>query len=675
MSKNKKKLWIVPAVIAAALVLGVAALAVFFPTDFIRDRVVAAIESKLRRPVSVGEVHLSIFPSFGADIDDVRIGETPEPGRPQLAAASLRVRVRLLPLIHREVEITSVSLEGLEVAILTASPDGRAASAKNKAPNPQPPATPRTSRLSGSAGSSGDAEGGLAREGAAAEGGPAVESGHELHFKINELTVRDGNVSVRKPDGSPLIELGGISEDLNAQGTSTGDLRLAGITRINSLRVHLPAGDLGQGMQLQLEKKLYYSRASDSLFVETADLDLNGLPISVHGRAGLVSSGRPAVDIALRGGPAEVSDILGYLPSAMFPQIKGIESKGTINIQASVQSRPTPAGESAASDGKLDFRVALALSNGRIVHPDLPAPIEGIGLQATITPKVADITDFTAASGTSRVRARAKISDYDKDPAIDAALDADLDLQEVAALKLRPDVPGLQGRVAAQLSARGAARDPSRLDLAGIVDLRSVRIEDPNLAAPVEDLNGRVLIHDKDLTLEALSGRSGSSDFSVQGTLANYPALEPGNDTESPARIELILKSRMLAIDELTSATEKSMAAAASTGAEGGMGAGTGVAQPPAAAAVAPLARLTGTIQFSADKVRTKELETGAASGLATIDRGLIRIDRLDAKAFGGDLALQGTVDLRTGAPQFSLKAQAQKEPEQLLPHGRVSHR
>ena len=76
---------------------------------------------------------------------------------------------------------------------------------------------------------------------------PSPDSRRAFQFKIDALSVRDGRVRVRAADGSPLVELAGISEDIEAEATAEGDIRLSGQTKIDSLRVHLPAGDLGQG--------------------------------------------------------------------------------------------------------------------------------------------------------------------------------------------------------------------------------------------------------------------------------------------------------------------------------------------------------------------------------------------------------------------------------------------
>lgn len=594
------------AIIAGVIVIGVILLALFFPGDLVRDRAVAAMESSLDRPVHVGGVGLSLFPPLGAKLTDVRIGERAEPGRPRIAVESISLRVRVWPLLRRQVEIKSVEIEGLDLDVRLG--DAKAAAAKGEIPGVR---------------KAGEAD---------------TTSGRTLYFVVEDLKLIEGRVSVTKEDGGPFVELGGISEELNADATSAGDLRLAGKTTIDSIRVHLPSGELGRGMRLTLAKSLRYNRSSDSLMVETADVDLSGLPVSLSGAASGVTSGRPIVDLKIEGGPAEVSNILGYLPVAMFPQMKGVESKGTVSLRGTV--RGPVGGETAARGGELDYRLTLDLSNGRIVHPELPEPIESLGLRASVNPIAIEITDLEMKSGTSSAKARARVTDYKAAPRVDADIDADVDLAIYSAMLSEKDAPQISGRTVAQLKLRGPVKDVAKLDVSGTVDLNSVRVAFPDGQPPVENLQGRISIVDKGLTVQSLSGNVGSSDFSVKGTLTNYPALLPESGAKVPARVDLDLRSGLLALDELRSEDEGE--------GEGSKGKKPGEAGAGSAEKTAGLlGALTGKIQISADKVRTKELETGQVTGTATIDRGLITIERLDVEAFQGNAALQGTVDYR----------------------------
>lgn len=619
MSTRAKKIAIGVGIAAAVVAVGLVLLVIFFPAGLVKDRAVAAMEARLGRPVSVGDVGLKLFPSIGAQLTDLRIGDRAEPGRPRIAADAIRMNVRLWPLLRRQVEITSVEIEGLDVRAQMGNGKRTQAVAKGKE----------------------DVE------------APAPDSARTMYFLVEKMSLKDCRVSVLTETGAPLIELGGISEELSADATSAGDLHLEGRTAVDSVRVYLPSGELGQGMRIRLDKSLRYDRSSDSLLVESANLDLSGLPVAIRGAAAGMTSGRPTIDLKLEGGPGEVSDVLGYLPSNMFPQMKGIKSKGRVSVKGSVRGPVGGADASTGEKGALDYRLSLTMSEGSIVHPELPDPIENIAFAATLTPESVDISNLSMKSGNSSVNARGNVSSYKDDPKVDANVDLDVDLQKYSALRGDQDDTELAGRASGKLSVQGKVKDLNQLKLAGAFDLSSVSVSSKGMQHPLEEVNGRITLSGSDITLQRLSAKMGSSDFTAQGSLRNYKALIPESGAGAPARVDLTVRSDMLALDELTSGDDEKK----SNAEEAGEPSGT----PPEKTA-ALLSSLTGTIDISAGHVRTKETEMRSARGLATVDRGLIRIERLDVEIFGGTGAVQGTVDYRQPSEaKLDLKLQVQK--------------
>src|SRR5579864_5324773 len=72
----------------------------------------AQLQKKLGRPVSLGEMKLSIFPlSFQVSDPVVAEDKSFDTGRPFATAQKLAVSIRLLPLLHKEVDIKSLELD------------------------------------------------------------------------------------------------------------------------------------------------------------------------------------------------------------------------------------------------------------------------------------------------------------------------------------------------------------------------------------------------------------------------------------------------------------------------------------------------------------------------------------------------------------------------------------
>jgi len=694
---SRRKLAVVAAAVAAVVSAALILLIVFFPADLVAGRAAAALEERLQRPVRVGGAGVSLFPPLGVHLTGVRIGDRSEPGRPVIAADAVRMRLRLLPLLRRRLEIARVAIERLDVRVRL----GGEESAQRGQPRP----------------AGGTPEGDT---GGAAQGGSP-------YFIVDNFRIANGRVRVLSADGTPFVTLGGLTEDLRARVSPSGDVRLTGTTHADTVLVHLPSGDLGKGIRVDLEKSLHYSRAADSLIVDKAELTLGQLPISVSGAAAGLASGSASIRVSLEGGPAEVSDILGYLPAAILHRLEGTESSGIVSLNGRVEGPLT----AKTSENTLDFSLALTLSGGSLRHPDLPCPLDGIGLAALISPRGVQIERLEIRSRESSLVAAARITDYKANPRLEAEVDFDVDLGECSPIRKGAALPAMSGRATGHVALRGPAADLAGLEVTGDVSLASATIDLAGAAHPLHVHTGVLHLEHKDIEVKQLAGGIGSTDFSVTGSVENYPALfsatavrpsgkgsagpAPAGDRgrrddvedndrrsrltgpasrrgsreemktpEVPASLSLVVQSHLVALDELLpagggarsgdriSASDKAekprqegrpggKILPGATGRAGGQQAQspderTFFGGGPSSGTPAFLAALAGTIRADADSVRTNQLAAGPVRLLAVVDRGLVRIERLELGAFSGSVSVLGTIDIRKlHAPEVDL--------------------
>lgn len=101
-------------VIVAAIVLPF----VIDPNDY-KAEITAQIEQKIGRDVTIpGEIELSVFPWLGISIGKVTVANAPGFGdKPLAEIASAEVRVKLLPLLQRQIQIGTVALDGLRLRL------------------------------------------------------------------------------------------------------------------------------------------------------------------------------------------------------------------------------------------------------------------------------------------------------------------------------------------------------------------------------------------------------------------------------------------------------------------------------------------------------------------------------------------------------------------------------
>jgi AsmA protein len=144
-------LWALATLVAGVVLLAVAAALLFDPNNF-RGRISAEVGDKIHRKLDIGEIHLSLFPTLGARVKDVKLSNAEGFGEdPMAQVGEARIGVRLLPLLLRHrAEVSSITLHDLRLNLLKHA-DGKSnwddlvesehekePSRKRPAPAPQP---------------------------------------------------------------------------------------------------------------------------------------------------------------------------------------------------------------------------------------------------------------------------------------------------------------------------------------------------------------------------------------------------------------------------------------------------------------------------------------------------------------------------------------------------------
>ncbi|MGD2112588.1 MAG: AsmA family protein [Gammaproteobacteria bacterium] len=99
-------------VVVAAIILPM----VIDPNDY-KTEIVAVVKDKTGRELEIkGDIGLSVFPWLGLELGTVRLGNAPGFEEPHMASMSeAQVRVKLLPLLKKQLEVDTVRLVGLQL--------------------------------------------------------------------------------------------------------------------------------------------------------------------------------------------------------------------------------------------------------------------------------------------------------------------------------------------------------------------------------------------------------------------------------------------------------------------------------------------------------------------------------------------------------------------------------
>lgn len=110
-------------IIAGVLVVAVAALAVFLPLYFdpndYKEQIAEQVKKQTGRDLTLkGDISLSVFPWLGMEINDASLSNAQGFGsEPFASVRTADVRVSLLPLLRREIQVGTVVLDGLALRL------------------------------------------------------------------------------------------------------------------------------------------------------------------------------------------------------------------------------------------------------------------------------------------------------------------------------------------------------------------------------------------------------------------------------------------------------------------------------------------------------------------------------------------------------------------------------
>ncbi|HPF69408.1 MAG TPA: AsmA-like C-terminal region-containing protein [Candidatus Krumholzibacteria bacterium] len=608
-SGKGRRRWIVPAVVAVVILAAVVAGRLLVPAGAVRTFVAERLTASLGRPVTIADARGGVWPGPWVELRGLDVAEGPD--GVAIKADALRLGLAWGPLLQRRIEVGRAELAAPQVTVRLAAPGTSATKAG---------------------------------AGAAPAAAPPTHLPVALAFE--RVTITDGRITVLGPDAQPVALLGGLHEELALNATTGGDVSVVGTTRVDTLRLVLPAGTFGQGLTATWRKDLRWDAAAGRLRILTSELALGELPVAVTGAVDGLASGAPVADLRLQGGPVNLTSLQGLVPAGLVPGLEDVASRGIAELSASVQG---PLGGDPAA---LKWALHAALKQGALAHPALPTPIQDITVVLDAEPGRLVVTEAAAATKSSRISARGTVDQLLTAPVYAFDATADVDLAEAAALAPPdPAAPKVAGRAAATLHITGAAADPASLRLAGPLKLAGVSIAGPAMGLPVTDLAGEGRIDGTVLSLDRLSLRQGRSDYAVRGTVRDPLALMPTPLPGAPAAaaVDLELTSALIDVDEIQAAGREAetqaRAAAKAAGDAGGAAAGTPAVKAPSAA-ITTLAKLDGPVKAAIGTLVVRQNRLTSIAGTAHLARGLITFDDATARVYGGAGKLGGRIDL-----------------------------
>jgi uncharacterized protein involved in outer membrane biogenesis len=570
-----RKLGIAVAIVIVLIVIVILAVPMLLDINRYHGMIQAQLEKALGRPVTFGLMHLSLLPP-SVRMDNVVIGEAPQFGQgPFASTEAIDASVQLWPLLHKDVQIRSLTLKSPKVQLVrnaqgvwnfsTLGQAQPAQQAQRPVPQPtaQPPAPSKPEEQKGE---------GFVLSNLEITNGQVTLVDQQKHFRgvYNNIDASlhgfqpgkpfDFSVALHLPgpgtetlalggtagpvnqadmlktpfDGKlqlKEVSLGGIQKVLDAaalnglEGSASGNVALKnnngtlnseGTIELKDGVVH----NVKIGYPISLDYRFTDLLASDDLHIDRGKLMLGPTPISIAGD--IHGSANPAnVDLRLNtqnASIAEVARLASAFGVAFNPNMQ-VNGKVTADLRAQGPlTKPAFNGNVSGKD--------IHISGG-----DLQQPVDVSGIELALTPRDIRSNPFTAKSGGTQVAVQFALVNYTSPaPAVDATLKtANASIPELLSIARAYGVSAVEGMdgtgaLSIDVHASGPIKDANALSFNGSGKITNATLKTPEITQPVAIRNADLQFSQNGATLNNLNASLAGTNATGNMTVRNFQA-------------------------------------------------------------------------------------------------------------------------------------------------------
>jgi len=681
------------------LVIIVAAVAIIVPmvvdVNQYRGQIQAELQKQLNRPVQLGSMRLSVIP-LAVKVDNVTLGDDPSfhSNVPFAQVQQLDVSVKLFPLLSKNIEISSLTLERPKIELIrnAAGVWNFASIGKSAAPPPVPakPAQPAQPAPQPAAQGGGIQLGKLS-----ITDGQIAVTDYQKHqsravydhidltlkdfapgqpFSLDltahlpgkgkqtlELTGKGGPINDALMANTPFsgtvklneVSLAGMQKFLNAQALENSDAVITGSTdftsgggkasakgslKLNDIVLH----SLQVGYPIQADFNFADDLNTDVIQISQFALKLGSTPISLSGT--LNTKPNPMiVDVNVRASDASIQEMARLASAfgvAFSPNTK-IAGQITANVHAQ-----GPA-DHLALNGNVNAR------NLEITGKDIPKAVKIPAIELAMTPQDIRSNSFTVTCGATSLNGQMVLSQYaTPSPNVDATFKtANAKLDELIGIAKASGVKAVEGMsgsgsLSLDVRAVGPVKNTNAMNFSGTGALQNASIKPADFTQPVNVKNASLQFTQNSANVSNLAMSLGSTNASGNVSVMNFDA----------PNLRFALNIDKVNVAELRKITGGQGAPAKRAAADWNL-----VPSANAAAAPAPkpgfLETATGGGTVAIGTVIYDRTELTNVHSNVSLNHGVIELSPLTAQVYGGQINGVISIDERHPVAAFAVSA------------------
>lgn len=369
-------------------------------------------------------------------------------------------------------------------------------------------------------------------------------------------------------------------------------------------------------------------------------LYLNDLPLDLSGRFEMPSDSM-YFDLQLKQPESDFKTLLALVPKDYQSYLEGVKTNGEAGFEASVKGW-------FYEENYPEINSRIYIRNADLQYESLPEKIDNISLETAITKPQGDLDLLKIEVSKAHAQIRQNPIDMQlllttpmSDMAFDVALNGKIDFGGLKDV-LPMDSIDLSGILAGNLSLRGTmsaveAEDFTKINSNGNFTFSNIRVQTPQITKPFELSSGTIKINNQEITVNSFAAKTGESDFTLNGKLANYLPYFLNNQT---LKGDFNLQSNYMNLDELASLMAEDTTA-------------TTTSNDSIIAFQVP-GNLDLTFRSKINRAKFDRMDIKNIDGLIVVKNKMLQLQKLDMDMLGGKLTLNGNyISNENNQPDF----------------------
>lgn len=603
---NNKKIFLISGAVLAVLVLTIVLIPVLFKGKIVNS-VKQMANSSLFAKLDFKEAEVSLFRSFpqlDVRLQDLTISGVNEfEGKTLLRVATLSTSVSLSSLWKSDgITVSEITLKDPQFFLLV-NPTGKANwdISKPSAAN------------SSTAGKK-----------------PVEIELMKVQLLNTRLTYQDDESKILAGFQGGNFDLSGFLKGSDSKLNFTG--------QADSILFNYGGNQLVSGMTVSGEGALQANFDQMSFRFLDNKFRINELPLAVQGSF-VMGDKEDQYNLSFQSEGSSLNELIGFLPQAQQQKLKAYEKGGTLAFSGIVKG--------IYSDQTFPvIQADLNLKDGRLKHPSLPNEISNIGIIASLSKPQGSmdslkisISKMNALIAGHPIMANLLVTKPVSNPFLVGDVVGEIDFSSLKQT-IPIDSMEIRGMANASIHFEGpsSAIDKGAYDdfqTRGTLSLRDFAYRSPAFPERVGIQSAAFVFNSKEVTISAMKGKLGTSDFTVDGSVANYWAyiLKDGI-----LQGNLKVKSDLLDVTQLMN---------------GGKQTTDTVHSEPY---VIP-ARVNLTVLADVNRMLYNRMEIKGTTGKLVISDQKLNLDQLSMNMLGGRMLLSGVYAAKEMSPaDFNFK-------------------